>query len=43
MGNRFAFHAAKKVTGIEDAELDEYTVRDVCGELTNMFAGTFKN
>lgn len=43
MGNRFAYHAAKNITGLDDDELDEDTVRDVCGELTNMFAGTFKN
>jgi len=43
MGNRFAYHTAKRITGIEDPELDDDTVRDVCGELANMFAGTFKN
>jgi CheY-specific phosphatase CheX len=43
MGNRFAYHAAEQVTGLETEDLDDETVRDVCGEMTNMFAGTFKN
>lgn len=43
MGSRFAYHAAEQVTGIEPEELDDEIVRDVCGELTNMLAGTFKN
>ena len=43
MGNKFAYHAAKRVTGLDDEDLDDEVVRDVCGELTNMAAGTFKN
>jgi CheY-specific phosphatase CheX len=43
MGNRFASHIAKQVTGLDDEDLDDETVRDVCGEMTNMAAGTFKN
>ncbi len=42
-GDQLAYHIAGKVTGIETDDLDDDTVRDVCGELTNMFAGTFKN
>lgn len=43
MCERFAWDAAKKITGLDDEDLDTDVVRDVCGELTNMFAGTFKN
>jgi len=43
MGDRFAYTAANRVTSLEIDELDDEVVRDVCGELTNMFAGTFKN
>ena len=43
MGDRFAFTAAHRITGLHMSDLDDDTVRDVCGELTNMFAGTFKN
>ncbi|MCH6255416.1 chemotaxis protein CheX [Puniceicoccaceae bacterium K14] len=43
MAETFAFEAAKKITGLDDEDLDADVVRDVCGELTNMFAGTFKN
>ncbi|OUW15787.1 MAG: hypothetical protein CBD18_08165 [Opitutales bacterium TMED158] len=43
MGNLFALHITKRVTGLDDEDLDSETVRDVCGEMTNMAAGTFKN
>ncbi len=43
LGDRFAYHISEKITGIDPEELSDDTVRDVCGELTNMFAGTFKN
>jgi len=43
MGDRFAYAAAHRVTSLSISELDDEVVRDVCGELTNMFAGTFKN
>ncbi len=43
MGDQFAYHISKKITSLDDEDLDDETVRDVCGELTNMFAGTFKN
>ena len=43
MGDRFAYTAADKITGLGMDNLEDDTVRDVCGELTNMFAGTFKN
>lgn len=43
LGDKFAYSAANRITGLDMAELDDETVRDVCGELTNMFAGTFKN
>jgi len=40
----FARMASRKMTGLEDGELDaEEIVADVCGELTNMFAGSLKN
>lgn len=39
----FAEEAAMKMTGLEQDELDHDIVSDVCGELTNMFGGTFKN
>ena len=43
MGDMFAKTAAHRITGLSMADLDDEVVRDVCGELTNMFAGTFKN
>lgn len=43
MQEEFAVEAAKKITGLDDEDLDMDVIRDVCGELTNMFAGTFKN
>lgn len=43
LGDKFAYHISSEITGIDLAKLDDDTVRDVCGELTNMFAGTFKN
>lgn len=39
----FAELAAAKITGMESDELDHEITSDVCGELTNMFAGSFKN
>lgn len=35
--------AAAKMTGLDEDEIDFEIISDVCGELTNMFAGTFKN
>jgi len=43
MTENFAFRAAGAITGLDNEDLDDDVVRDVCGELTNMFAGTFKN
>ncbi len=43
MTENFAYLAGQKITSMEREELDDDVVRDVCGELTNMFAGTFKN
>lgn len=43
MTENFAYRAAMKITGLDKEDLDDDVVRDVCGELTNMFAGTFKN
>lgn len=43
MTENFAYRSAHHITSISVSELDDDTVRDVCGELTNMFAGTFKN
>src|SRR5690606_13339669 len=43
MTERFAYRAAEKITSLSQSDLDDDVVRDVCGELTNMFAGTFKN
>lgn len=39
----FAEDAAMKMTGLPQEDLDSEIVSDVCGELTNMFGGTFKN
>ncbi|MBC2605283.1 chemotaxis protein CheX [Pelagicoccus albus] len=43
MKSCFAERAAGKITGLEGDELDFEIVSDVCGELTNVFAGGFKN
>lgn len=43
MGEAFATETARKITGLDAEDLDGEIIRDVCGELTNMFAGTFKN
>lgn len=43
MTENFAYLAGQKITSLDREELDDDVVRDVCGELTNMFAGTFKN
>ncbi|MDQ8183377.1 chemotaxis protein CheX [Pelagicoccus sp. SDUM812005] len=43
MTENFAYGAGAKITGLDREDLDDDVVRDVCGELTNMFAGTFKN
>ncbi|MDQ8201678.1 chemotaxis protein CheX [Pelagicoccus sp. SDUM812003] len=43
MSENFGYQAAQKITGLDREDLDDDVVRDVCGELTNMFAGTFKN
>lgn len=41
--SRLAEAAARKMTSLDGAHLDFEIVSDVCGELTNMFGGTFKN
>jgi len=43
MQSDFAESVAKKMTGMDVDELDFEIVSDVCGEMTNMFAGSFKN
>ncbi|MBK1876343.1 chemotaxis protein CheX [Pelagicoccus mobilis] len=43
MKSHFAEAAAKKITGLDDDDLDFEIISDVCGELTNVFAGGFKN
>lgn len=43
MKSRFAEAAAKKITGLDGEDLDFEIISDVCGELTNVFAGGFKN
>ena len=43
MKSEFAEHAAQKITGLEAEDMDYEIISDVCGELTNMFGGTFKN
>lgn len=42
MKANFVNDAAGKITGFEGEQLDYEMVSDVCGELTNMFAGSFK-
>lgn len=39
----FAETIAGKITGMDAEDLDYEIVADVCGELTNMFGGAFKN
>lgn len=43
MKSNFAEGAAKKITGLSDEDLDSEIISDTCGELTNVFAGGFKN
>ncbi|MDQ8179233.1 chemotaxis protein CheX [Pelagicoccus sp. SDUM812005] len=43
MKSNFAESAAKKITGLDDEDVDFEIVSDVCGEMTNVFAGGFKN
>ncbi len=43
MKSHFAEAAAKKITGLDDEDVDFEIVSDVCGEMTNVFAGGFKN
>ena len=43
MKSSFAEQAAERMTSIEEDDLDHDMVTDVCGELTNMFGGAFKN
>lgn len=43
MKSKFAKAAAGKITGLEGDDLDFEIISDVCGEMTNVFAGGFKN
>lgn len=43
MKSSFAEEAAARLTGLDPEDLDFEIVSDVCGELTNMFGGAFKN
>lgn len=43
MKSQFAEAAARKITALEGDDLDFEIVSDVCGELTNVFVGGFKN
>ncbi|MEM9158205.1 MAG: chemotaxis protein CheX [Verrucomicrobiota bacterium] len=43
MKSEFAEHAAQRITGLDADEMDFEIISDVCGELTNMFGGSFKN
>lgn len=43
MKSEFAEAAAGKITGLDGEDLDFEIVSDVCGEMTNVFAGGFKN
>jgi len=43
MKTQFVARAAEKITGLSGDELGDDIVSDVCGELTNMFGGGFKN
>jgi len=41
LSNPFAHHISSEITGIPMEKLRDAAVRDVCGELANMFTGTF--
>lgn len=43
MKSELAEAAAKTITGLDEEEIDFEIVSDVCGEMTNVFAGGFKN
>lgn len=43
MSESFAYYISNKIIDTPIDKLDVDAVRDVCGELANMFAGTFKN
>lgn len=43
MKSKFAESSARKITGLDKEDVDYEIVSDVCGELTNVFAGSFKN
>lgn len=43
MKSELAAAAAGKITGLEGDDLDFEMISDVCGEMTNIFAGGFKN
>ncbi len=43
MKSHFAKQAASQITGLDDDSIDFEMIADVCGELTNMFGGGFKN
>ncbi|MDQ8185554.1 chemotaxis protein CheX [Pelagicoccus sp. SDUM812002] len=43
MKSNFAESAAQSITGLDDEDVDFEIVSDVCGEMTNVFAGGFKN
>lgn len=43
MRDQFAYYISNKIIDTPIDKLDIDAVRDVCGELANMFAGTFKN
>ena len=43
MKSHFVSQAAEKITGLSGDELGDDIVSDVCGELTNIFGGGFKN
>lgn len=41
--SHLADEAARRITGLDEEEIDFEMVTDLCGELTNMFGGSFKN
>ncbi|MDQ8205351.1 chemotaxis protein CheX [Pelagicoccus sp. SDUM812003] len=43
MKSKFVERSAAKITGLDKDGLDYEITSDVCGELTNVFAGSFKN
>lgn len=43
MKSNFAESSAQKITGLDEEDVDFEIVSDVCGEMTNIFAGGFKN